>query len=267
LRGQRPLTYPPIYTHTHTTTHTHHHHHHHTYSTPHTSDTVRQGLLPIPRVATLDSPDMRHCLAHQKLEMINCCIRKQQARNELVRRRKAGGGGGGGAGSGGSGSGAREGDDSDSDEEFHSADEDDEDELVYLAPDAEKTLLAAGTGGATTNAGSPPTATASGSTNDTQGGVSATTKPPPTAAAEPEGVAEVSADLVLLGSGESLRVPVTQSEGPMTEDMMERKLEAMTEMGTSDEAIAARTQMQSTSLRSDMSAFKAANPGARIHVI
>ena len=82
------------------------------------------------------------------------------------------------------------------------------------------------------------------------------------AAAEPEGVAEVSADLVLLGSGEPLRIPVTQSEGPMTEDMMERKLEAMTEMGTSDEAIAARTQMQSTSLRSDMSAFKAANPGA-----
>jgi hypothetical protein len=213
---------------------------------------------------------MRHCLAHQKLEMINCCIRKQQARNELVRRRKAGGGGGGGgAGGGGSGSGAREGDDSDSDEEFHSADEDDdEDELVYLAPDAEKTLLAAGTGGATTNAGSSTaTATASGSTNDAQGGVSATTIPPPTAAAEPEGVAEVSADLVLLGSGEPLRVPVTQSEGPMTEDMMERKLEAMTEMGTSDEAIAARTQMQSTSLRSDMSAFKAANPGARIHVV
>lgn len=185
--------------------------------------------------------------------MINCCIRKQQARNELVRRRR--GAAAGAAGGGGGGTGGRDGEGSDSDDEFHSADEDDEDELVYLAPDAEKSLLARGSGASVAPTG-PPDA---GHGDNSGGGASA--------AAEPEGVAEVSADLVLLGSGEPLRIPVTQSEGPMTEDMMERKLEAMTEMGTSDEAVAARSQMQSISLRSDMSAFKAANPGtSRVHV-
>jgi hypothetical protein len=46
----------------------------------------------------------------------------------------------------------------------------------------------------------------------------------------------------------------------MTEDMMELKLSHMTEMGTSKKAVEERAQLQSMSLRSDMSAFKAANP-------
>lgn len=185
-------------------------------------------------MSTLASPDMQHCIAHQKLEMINCCIRKQQARNELLRQR--------GIMCDRPPSSA----DTDSDE-FHSAEEDTDgspariknsDLHFYLAPEDEESLLQRGEG---------PTAT----------------KDPRTDASssdDGEGVASVSPTLKLLGSGSPLRIPVTQSEGPMTEDMMERKLADMTQMGTSTAAAEARIQLQSMSLRSDMSAFKAANP-------
>lgn len=166
--------------------------------------------------------------------MINCCIRKQQARNELLRQR--------GIMCDRPPSSA----DTDSDE-FHSAEEDTDgsparinnsDLHLYLAPEDEESLLQRGEG---------PTAT----------------KDPRTDASssdDGEGVASVSPTLKLLGSGSPLRIPVTQSEGPMTEDMMERKLADMTQMGTSTAAAEARIQLQSMSLRSDMSAFKAANP-------
>jgi len=200
-----------------------------------------QDLLAIPRVATVVSPDMRHCIAHQKLEMINCCIRKQKARNELLRRQ------------GHKASKRRPGrpssedrDLSDSDDEFHSADEGtgssvDDAPQLYLAPDLEASLLEHPDGAA---AAAPATGDAAARVGDDTA----------------EGVAEVRNDLTLLGTAIPLNVPVTQNEGPMTEDMMEQKLADLTEMGTSKEAIEARVQMQSMSLRSDMSAFKAANP-------
>lgn len=79
--------------------------------------------------------------------------------------------------------------------------------------------------------------------------------------ARPLGVAITSDTLRLLGSSEPLRIPVTQEEGPMTEDMVAEREEMLTGMGTSAAASQRRGEMQSMSLRSDMMAFKAANPG------
>jgi Rab3 GTPase-activating protein catalytic subunit len=190
---------------------------------------------------------MQHCIAYQKLEMINCCIRKQHARNELLRMRKTGA----------KKASVTQAADTDSDDEFHSADEDsgeatptsgDEDDAdFYLAPEHEESLLQHGD-----DAVHP--APQSGSDSSTPGPTRSSDED------ESEGVASISPKLHLLGTSTPLRIPVTQNEGPMTEDMMELKLSHMTEMGTSKKAVEERAQLQSMSLRSDMSAFKAANP-------
>ena len=46
----------------------------------------------------------------------------------------------------------------------------------------------------------------------------------------------------------------------MTEDLLEEQQRVFEEMGTSSEAAAVRQKLQSAHLRSDMEAFKAANP-------
>lgn len=50
----------------------------------------------------------------------------------------------------------------------------------------------------------------------------------------------------------------------MTDDMVQEETEILSHLGTSSEATALRMKMQLPSLTSDMEAFKAANPGARL---
>ena len=59
-----------------------------------------------------------------------------------------------------------------------------------------------------------------------------------------------------------LNVPVTQLPAAMTEDMMHEREAAMHALGDTAEGRALRVKMQSDLLISDMSAFKAANPGS-----
>ena len=59
-----------------------------------------------------------------------------------------------------------------------------------------------------------------------------------------------------------LNVPVTQLPPAMTEDMMHEREAAMHALGDTPEGRALRVKMQSDLLISDMSAFKAANPGS-----
>ncbi|PAA47957.1 hypothetical protein BOX15_Mlig020287g1 [Macrostomum lignano] len=58
-----------------------------------------------------------------------------------------------------------------------------------------------------------------------------------------------------------LWVPATQQAPPMTEDSLEEHTELLAKLGTDSQAAALRARMQSSSLLSDMQAFKAANPG------
>jgi Rab3 GTPase-activating protein catalytic subunit len=59
-----------------------------------------------------------------------------------------------------------------------------------------------------------------------------------------------------------LRVPVTQLPAVMTEDAMREREAALEALGDTPEGRALRARVQSDVLLSDMSAFKAANPGA-----
>ncbi|KAI8802194.1 Rab3 GTPase-activating protein catalytic subunit-domain-containing protein [Cladochytrium replicatum] len=65
----------------------------------------------------------------------------------------------------------------------------------------------------------------------------------------------------LLKTGQPLYIPKTQDIGYMTEDMIREQELIFERLGTSAEAARARARMQSAHLKSDMEAFKAANPG------
>ena len=233
-----------------------------------------EQLRTLPRVPEGQPPDMGCCLLFQKLQMVNCCIGRQLARNNLVAQKKAarkaeqkkvltdeaaakpGRQSAAGAVTVVTAVAAYEDEEEDSDDEFQSADDmesdaEDEDDVYYLAPEDEAGAIAR-------NAELHASASEAAAADSGQD-----------AAPPPLGVKSVHPSLTLLtllGSDGAtpLNIPVTQEEGPMTEDMVERKQALMTEMGTSEEAVQARVQMQSMSLRSDMMAFKAANPGCTI---
>ena len=66
---------------------------------------------------------------------------------------------------------------------------------------------------------------------------------------------------VLMLTGDPMYIPMTQEHAPLTEDALRQQTELMSQLGCSQEASLIRASMQSVTLRSDMSAFKAANPG------
>ncbi|CAM0139650.1 unnamed protein product [Umbelopsis sp. WA50703] len=79
---------------------------------------------------------------------------------------------------------------------------------------------------------------------------------------EPQGRKEKMQNTMLCHSDEPLWIPETQDLGFMTEDMVNQQAEVFESLGTSDEAAKIRAQLQSAHLISDMQAFKAANPKA-----
>ncbi|XP_066543675.1 rab3 GTPase-activating protein catalytic subunit isoform X2 [Amia ocellicauda] len=199
-------------------------------------------------------PDLRCCLLHQKLQMLNCCIERKKARDDGRR---------GGPSDSSGGSGARErkvsgcengrpGQDgvgaeprrdkaeasqgkswdswSDSEDEFFEC-LSDTDELKENAQDGEK-------------------------------GVGKEGKETPRVKAE--GRLHPHGKLLILNSQEPLYIPVTQEPAPMTEDLLEEQSEVLAKLGTSAEGAHLRARMQSACLLSDMESFKAANPGCSL---
>ncbi|XP_059181022.1 rab3 GTPase-activating protein catalytic subunit isoform X2 [Centropristis striata] len=178
------------------------------------------------------SPDLRCCLLHQKLQMLNCCIERKRARDEArkalegnkERQRKV------------SGSGS--------------------------APDSKT---------ASTREVSPGKSWDSWSDSEDeffeclsdQGDIEA----PHTEAekngtkSKAEGRLHPYNNTTLLNSTEPLYIPVTQEPAPMTEDLLEEQSEVLAKLGTSAEGTHLRARMQSACLLSDMESFKAANPG------
>ncbi|GAV09840.1 hypothetical protein RvY_19315 [Ramazzottius varieornatus] len=79
---------------------------------------------------------------------------------------------------------------------------------------------------------------------------------------KPEGRKEAHPTLRLLHNPEvSIFIPVTQEPAPMTEDVAREHLEKLVATEEEAEGKANRIRLQSVALVSDMSAFKAANPG------
>ncbi|XP_074476552.1 rab3 GTPase-activating protein catalytic subunit isoform X1 [Sebastes fasciatus] len=181
-------------------------------------------------------PDLRCCLLHQKLQMLNCCIERKRARDEArkvleggkERERKVSGGCQNGRPVPESAStSAREVSPgkswdswSDSEDEFFEC-LSDQGEIEAPHAEAEKD-------------GSKSKA---------------------------EGRLHPCNNMTLLNSTEPLYIPVTQEPAPMTEDLLEEQSEVLAKLGTSAEGTHLRARMQSACLLSDMESFKAANPG------
>ncbi|KAK9768903.1 hypothetical protein K7432_000132 [Basidiobolus ranarum] len=79
-----------------------------------------------------------------------------------------------------------------------------------------------------------------------------------------EGHSYPSKDLLLLDTRETLWIPETQEPEIMTEDMLLKRAQAFEDLGTSEEGASERARLQCSQLKSDMEAFKAANPGCTL---
>jgi len=179
-----------------------------------------------PDQSTLIAPDLSKCLLHQKLEMLNCCIKKKLDRQrmeiesfldakELKQPLKA--------------------NDSEDDEDsadFYDCEEDDSlmlkeknlkaEDVTLILKEAESVFEPA-------NA---------------------------------EGRLKRFGEIYLLDRpSEAVYVPITQESTPMTEDMLEQHASVLVSLGSGDDAAMLRAKIQSASLLSDMQSFKAANPG------
>ncbi|XP_070587394.1 rab3 GTPase-activating protein catalytic subunit [Erythrolamprus reginae] len=185
---------------------------------------------------TSSAPDLRCCLLHQKLQMLNCCIERKKARDEgkkVINLEK-------------------QKDTVDRDYPKESDKEkgevgrsweswsDSEEEFFECLSDTEELKG-----------------------NGQEGGKKGIAKESSkeTLALKPEGRLHPYGTMKLLHPGQPLYVPVTQEPAPMTEDLLEEQSEVLAKLGTSAEGAHLRARMQSACLLSDMESFKAANPG------
>lgn len=188
-------------------------------------------------------PDLRCCLLHQKLQMLNCCIERKKARDEgkkgnMSDRSPGGSSGDTGKGADHSGDNLKE-----TDKEVGKSWEswsDSEEEFFECLSDTEDLK-------------------GNGQENGKKGGTKEGNKEPVNL--KPEGRLHPHGKLTLLHPGEPLYIPITQEPAPMTEDLLEEQSEVLAKLGTSAEGAHLRARMQSACLLSDMESFKAANPG------
>ncbi|NXI72865.1 RB3GP protein, partial [Anseranas semipalmata] len=190
-------------------------------------------------------PDLRCCLLHQKLQMLNCCIERKKARDEGKRgnmsdRSPGGSSGDTGKGADHSGDNPKE---TDKEKEVGKSWEswsDSEEEFFECLSDTEDLK-------------------GNGQENGKKGGAKEGSKEPVNL--KPEGRLHPHGKLTLLHPGEPLYIPITQEPAPMTEDLLEEQSKVLAKLGTSAEGAHLRARMQSACLLSDMESFKAANPG------
>ncbi|XP_063017674.1 rab3 GTPase-activating protein catalytic subunit isoform X1 [Melospiza melodia melodia] len=183
------------------------------------------------------APDLRCCLLHQKLQMLNCCIERKKARDEGKRGSMSDRSPGGASGDGAKG-GDHSGENPDKEKEFGKSWEswsDSEEEFFECLSDTEDLK-------------------GNGQENGKKGAKESVNL-------KPEGRLHPHGKLMLLHPGEPLYVPITQEPAPMTEDLLEEQSEVLAKLGTSAEGAHLRARMQSACLLSDMESFKAANPG------
>uniref|UniRef100_A0A8C5R4K0 Rab3 GTPase-activating protein catalytic subunit n=1 Tax=Leptobrachium leishanense TaxID=445787 RepID=A0A8C5R4K0_9ANUR len=175
-------------------------------------------------------PDLKCCLLHQKLQMLNCCIERKKARDDGKKRSAM------------DSAGNADKTKSDVGKSWDSW-SDSEDEFFECHSDTEELKE-------------------SGQEPNKKSAAKDDAKEPPVL--KPEGRFQQSGSLTLLGSEEPLYIPVTQEPAPMTEDLLEEQSEVLAKLGTSAEGAHLRARMQSACLLSDMESFKAANPGCSL---
>uniref|UniRef100_A0A3Q2HRS7 Rab3 GTPase-activating protein catalytic subunit n=1 Tax=Equus caballus TaxID=9796 RepID=A0A3Q2HRS7_HORSE len=183
-------------------------------------------------------PDLRCCLLHQKLQMLNCCIERKKARDEGRKTNTSDNVTNtypGDAGKAGDQLGPDNLKDTDKEkgEVGKSWDSwsDSEEEFFECLSDTEELK-------------------GNGQEGGKKGG------PKEMANLKPEGRLIQHGKLTLLHNGEPLYIPVTQEPAPMTEDLLEEQSEVLAKLGTSAEGAHLRARMQSACLLSDMESFK-----------
>ncbi|XP_077873432.1 rab3 GTPase-activating protein catalytic subunit isoform X6 [Ictidomys tridecemlineatus] len=186
-------------------------------------------------------PDLRCCLLHQKLQMLNCCIERKKARDEGKKT---------------------------SDNITNTYPGDVGKAADLLGPDHRKdTDKEKGEVGKSWDSWSDSDEEFFECLSDTEelkgNGQESGKKggPKEMVNLKPEGRLHQHGRLTLLHNGEPLYIPVTQEPAPMTEDLLEEQSEVLAKLGTSAEGAHLRARMQSACLLSDMESFKAANPG------
>ncbi|XP_027691412.1 rab3 GTPase-activating protein catalytic subunit isoform X1 [Vombatus ursinus] len=181
-------------------------------------------------------PNLRCCLLHQKLQMLNCCIERKRARDEGKKSTLSDYTSSASAGD--SGPDHLKDTDKEKGEVGKSWDSwsDSEEEYFECLSDTEELK-------------------GNGQENGKKGGAKELSS------LKPEGRLHQHGKLTLLHTGEPLYIPVTQEPAPMTEDLLEEQSEVLAKLGTSAEGAHLRARMQSACLLSDMESFKAANPG------
>ncbi|XP_072328728.1 rab3 GTPase-activating protein catalytic subunit isoform X4 [Scyliorhinus torazame] len=205
----------------------------------------------VPGLAT-GPPDLKCCLLHQKLQMLNCCIERKKARDDGRKQATENALGGSMERKASNSKGTPECSDNKefvkenkgepSQQKSWESWSDSEDEFFECLSDTEELKDSEMKEG-----------TAKGEGKD--GGKKETQK------WRPEGRLHQHGKLTLLRTGDPLYIPVTQEPAPMTEDLLEEQSEVLAKLGTSAEGAHLRARMQSACLLSDMESFKAANPG------
>ncbi|XP_041056975.1 rab3 GTPase-activating protein catalytic subunit isoform X2 [Carcharodon carcharias] len=198
----------------------------------------------VPGLAT-GPPDLKCCLLHQKLQMLNCCIERKKARDDGREQAAENALGGSMERKASNSKGTPECSDNKgepSQQKSWDSWSDSEDEFFECLSDTEELKDSEVKEGTT-----------KGEVKD--GGKKESQKWRPEARLHQHG------KLTLLRTGDPLYIPVTQEPAPMTEDLLEEQSEVLAKLGTSAEGAHLRARMQSACLLSDMESFKAANPG------
>ncbi|XP_019516887.1 PREDICTED: rab3 GTPase-activating protein catalytic subunit, partial [Hipposideros armiger] len=170
-------------------------------------------------------PDLRCCLLHQKLQMLNCCIERKKARDEGRKTSTSDN-----VTNTCPGDAGKAGEQPDVGKSWDSW-SDSEEEFFECLSDTEELK-------------------ANGQESGRKGGLKEM------ANLKPEGRLHQHGKLTLLQNGEPLYIPITQEPAPMTEDLLEEQSEVLAKLGTSAEGAHLRARMQSACLLSDMESFK-----------
>lgn len=170
-------------------------------------------------------PDLRCCLLHQKLQMLNCCIERKKARDEGRKTSTSDN-----VTNTYPGDAGKAGEQPDVGKSWDSW-SDSEEEFFECLSDTEELKT-------------------NGQESGRKGGLKEM------ANLKPEGRLYQHGKLTLLQNGEPLYIPVTQEPAPMTEDLLEEQSEVLAKLGTSAEGAHLRARMQSACLLSDMESFK-----------
>ncbi|XP_068102031.1 rab3 GTPase-activating protein catalytic subunit [Hyperolius riggenbachi] len=182
-------------------------------------------------------PDLKCCLLHQKLQMLNCCIERKKARDES----KKGASGG------------------------HSSDSSKTAGDPAGSTDLDRGKYDVGKSWDSWSDSEDEFFECHSDTEELKESVQESSRKAPSkeeaATLKPDGRLHQFGNMMLLNSEEPLYIPVTQEPAPMTEDLLEEQSEVLAKLGTSAEGAHLRARMQSACLLSDMESFKAANPG------